>query len=417
MLHRMLTAGVIIAVLAASAAMAEDDSTFTVTNLTDNLYLLTTDQGAYTTNSLAFVGDDGLLLVDTQSDTEAEALKNLTDALGKGLPKYIINTHRHVEHIGGNAIYGPEPVVIAHYLVPERLHGGSYIFEEFPEATFPDITFVDSLTLRFNGETIRMFSIAGSHDDNEIAVHFVNARVAHISSITNGFNFPSTDTDGDVFMYPTCVEKAMRLLPEDVRLVSGHNAVGSYSDLEPYRQMLVKSTEIVKAGLDAGKDLATMQKEKVLAEFEHYAGSYVSTDDWIDYLVTGFQKVGAPRKDKPYVPLYHAWKQGGGEAAIAKYHELKRDQGDVYDFTEVIPLVIGDRLLGKSDYGGAIAFFDLSLQEYPEGTYRYYIYFERASAKKELGQIDGAIADCEKSVALNADFGAAAGLLEELKKL
>ena len=158
---------------------------------------LTTDQGAYTTNTIASVGEDGVLLVDTQAEGDAEALKKVVDGFGKGSPKIIINTHRHVEHVGGNAIFGEDPIVIAHDLVPAKLRSGSYLFNEFPRATFPDITFGDTMTLWFNGEEIVLTEMSGSHDDNEIIVHFTHSKVVHLSSLANGFNFPSVDTAGD----------------------------------------------------------------------------------------------------------------------------------------------------------------------------------------------------------------------------
>lgn len=206
-----------VALIPVHAEPADEESPIRINHLTDNLLLLSTDQGTYTTNSLALIGSDGVLLVDTQSVEYAEELKGVVQGFGKGAPKIIINTHRHVEHVGGNAIFGPEPLVIAHDRVRQKLRQGAYLFEEFPDSTLPDITFSQEMTLYFNGEEIRLFNIAGSHDDNEIAVHFTNAKVVHLSSIVNGFNFPSLDSDGDVLMFESCVERAMKRLPKDVR--------------------------------------------------------------------------------------------------------------------------------------------------------------------------------------------------------
>jgi glyoxylase-like metal-dependent hydrolase (beta-lactamase superfamily II) len=285
---------------------AQDTPKITVTKLTDQIYRLSTDQGDYTTNTLAFVGEDGVLLVDTQSEEDAEALKEVVDSFGKGTPKYIINTHRHVEHIGGNAIFGDTPVIIAHELLPTKLRSGSFLFNEYPPETFPDITVSDSLSLYFNGERIRIVAIPGSHDDNEIIVHFTGSKVVHLSSLVNGFNFPSIDSDGDALKFPDCVARALLLLPHDVTIVSGHNENGTWDDLSKYHDMLIKTIAIVKSGLDAGKDLATLQQERVLDEWKAYAGSYVSLDEWIEYLVEALQN--QPSKDSKqsiYEPLYY----------------------------------------------------------------------------------------------------------------
>jgi len=102
----MAAFGLVLMGVSAGWATDQKEPEITVTKLTDTLYQLSTDQGSYTTNSLASVGPDGVLLVDTQSEEYAPELKAVVDGFGKGAPKFIINTHRHVEHVGGNAVFG-----------------------------------------------------------------------------------------------------------------------------------------------------------------------------------------------------------------------------------------------------------------------------------------------------------------------
>jgi cyclase len=416
-MFRRIAVPLLLTMLLSGTMKAQDTPKITVTKLTDHIYRLSTQQSNYTTNTLAFVGDDGVLLVDTQSEEDAEALKEVVDSFGKGAPKYIINTHRHVEHIGGNAIFGDTPVIIAHELLPTKLRSGSFLFSEYPPATFPDITVSDSISLYFNGERIRIIAIPGSHDDNEIIVHFTGSKVVHLSSLVNGFNFPSVDHDGVVLKFPDCVARAMSLLPHDVIIVSGHNDNGTWDDLGTYHDMLIKTMAIVKNGLDAGKDVATLQREKVLDEWKAYAGSYVSVDDWIEELAKGFENQSS-KDNRPtiYEPLYYAWKEKGAPAAVALYRQLKRDKGDQYAFGDGNLLVIGDKLLTKTKYQDAAEFLRLSLEEYPESSYGYYTTYDLAVCYKELGDKEQAIRYCEKSLELKPDFTAASTLLEELKK-
>ncbi|UCC84670.1 MAG: MBL fold metallo-hydrolase [Gemmatimonadota bacterium] len=392
------------------------DSGVEVTQLTDRVYVLSTDQGEYTTNTIAFVGEDGILLVDTQAEDDAEALRLAVDAFGRGTPKYIINTHRHVEHVGGNAIFGEAPIVIAHALVPEKLKSGSYLFDEFPDATFPDMTFCDSLSLYFNGELVRIVAVPGSHDDNEIMVHFTESKVVHLSSLVNGFNFPSVDSDGDVLRFPELVARAIELLPEDVVIVSGHNDTGTWRDLHTYHDMLVQTTDIVRAGLAEGKDLATLQAENVLEAWKSYAGSYVSTDEWIEYLVGGLQPSDEPTKTV-YEPLYYVWKDEGADAALARYLELRRDHPDEYKFDEFSLLVIGNKLLARDHVENAVKFLAASLEEYPDSPYSYYTAYKLGAAYKSLGDKEQARRYGERSLELNPEFAAARALLEELEEM
>jgi len=395
--------------------MAADGISPVVTvQLTDHLYLLSTDQGEYTTNTIASVGSDGVLLVDTQAEGDAEALKKVVDGFGAGNPKIIINTHRHVEHVGGNAIFGDEPIVIAHELVPAKLRSGSYLFNEFPDATFPDITFSDAITLRFNGEEIRLMAFPGSHDDNEIIVHFTGSKVVHLSSLANGFNFPSVDGDGDTLMFAPLVERALAILPPDVVIVSGHNRTGSIGDLRAYHSMLAATEEIVREGLAKGMDADELKEQHVLDEWAAYAGSYVSLDEWIDSLVYSLQ----PRETKKptvYEPMYYGLKNGGAAAASALYLDLKKNHADEYRFTETDLLVIGDKLLEKGRTEQAVAMLELSLSEYPDSAYAYYVNYDLAMAHQKLGNREAAVRYCRRALELSPENEMVVGLLRELE--
>lgn len=399
-------------------ASAQDSSVFAVTQITERIYRLTTDEGAYTTNVLVSVGEDGLLLVDTNTKENAEALKKVIDSFGKGAPKYIINTHRHVEHIGGNAVFGPTPVIIAHALVPLKLRSGSYLFDEFPDSIFPDITFADSLIVFFNGEKIRLLSMAGSHDDNEIVVHFTESKVVHLSSLINGMNFPSIDADGDALLFDTVLARAMRAIPEDVTIVSGHNGLATWQDLDAFRAMIRQTTAIVRAGLDSGKDVKTLQDDKVLADFEAFNHSYVSPERWIQYLAEAITRERHPgiRKRSIFEPMYYALRDTGTEGAIQTYHAIKRDSSETYEIHETDLLVIGDKLLHKGDPSSAVAILELSIQENPQSSYAYYAHYDLGDAYNTLGHKEPAIEHCEKALALKPGYERAEKLLGELRQ-
>jgi cyclase len=411
-----LFAPILAAVLLTSCNLsAQEESPFTKVQLTDKIYQLSTDEGEYTTNVLVFTGDDGLLLVDTNHENYAEELKKEIESFGKGLPKYIINTHRHEEHVGGNAVFGPDPVVIGHDLIRTKLRSGGYLFDEYPEITMPDVGITDSVYLYFNGEKIRLIPMGGSHDDNEIIIHFTESKVVHLSSLVNGLNFPSVDADGDVLKFEETVSKAIELLPDDVTIVSGHNNNCTRADLYDYVDMIRKTTNIVKEGLAAGKTVEEMQEAKVLAGFEKYAQSYVSPETWINYLAHGIE--GEEAKKKIFEPLYYAFKEGGADSAIKKYHSLKSEHPDEYEFQEVELVVIGMKLNKKKKYTDTVKILELCLGEYPEGDYLYYTHYIMSKSLKELGQIENAIKHCEKSIEANAEFQGASQLLKELRKM
>lgn len=405
-------------VLGLVPAAAQDH--FQVTSLAPDLLMLSTDQGSYCTNSLVFTGEDGLLLVDTHSGADTEVFKTFVDGLGFGSPKYIICTHRHVEHIAGNALFGPDPIIVAHHLLPGKLGSGTFLFDEYPPEAFPDITFADSLEIRFNGEIIRLVNIAGSHDDNEIMVHFTRHGIAHISSVVNGFNFPSVDSDGDVLEFEPQVRRLMTLVPRDVRLVSGHNGrasgfdfVGTWDQLPAYADMMKSTVGIVQRGLAEGKTMEDMQTAGVLDDYRQYAGSYVGTDDWIKYLVKGLTRSRETKKDICQ-PVFQTWKKDGARAAVDLYRQLKKTREQEYDFHETTLLGIGSRLYTRGLYEDANEFLLGCIDLYPEAEYAYYTHYLAAKCFQEMGRPKKAVEHCRESLRINPDFAAASSFLEEL---
>jgi glyoxylase-like metal-dependent hydrolase (beta-lactamase superfamily II) len=404
----------------ATSLTAGANDHFQLTQLAPDLLILSTDQGSYSNNSLVFTGPDGLLLVDTHHGDDAEAFRAFVEGLGLGKPRYIINTHRHVEHIGGNHLFGPDPIVVAHDLFPGKLRSGTFLFAEYPPEAFPDITFTDTLEITFNNEVIRLVNIGGSHDDNEILVHFTKHGIAHTSSVVNGFNFPSVDGAGDVLQFEAMTRRLMTLLPHDVRIVSGHNGqatgydfVGRWDQLPAYADMMRDTVSIVRREQAAGKSQQDMEAAGIFDAYEQYAGSYVSTNGWINYVVDALT---VPRETRADIgqPIYKVWKQDGAGAAVAHYQKLLNLHEDEYDFNPYMLMGIGSQLYASEHYEDAVVFLKGSSDVYPESEYGYYTHYLAARGLQKLGRNQEAIAESRESVRLNGDFENAASLLKEL---
>jgi tetratricopeptide (TPR) repeat protein len=179
--------------------------------------------------------------------------------------------------------------------------------------------------------------------------------------------------------------------------------------------MLVSTTEIVRSGLAAGKDAATLQQERTLDGWERYAGSYVSVDGWIDTLAAGLERGDEPQKKTVFEPLYYAWKDGGAEAAIALYAELQRDHADEYLFRDVDFIIIGNKLVEQEKFEAAIRFLESSLQQYPESPYAYYANYNLARAHRGLGDRETAIQHCNRALELSPDNETLVELRQELE--
>lgn len=310
--------------------------------------------------------------------------------------------------------------MVAHQLFPGKLRSGTFLFSEYPPEAFPDITFTDSLEITFNNEIIRLVNIGGSHDDNEILVYFTKHGIAHTSSVVNGFNFPSVDGDGDVQQFEALSRRLMTLLPRDTRLVSGHHGqatgydfVGKWDQLPAYADMMKDTVEIVQRQLAEGKTQREMEEAGIFDAYRNYAGSYVSTSDWINYVVDALT---IPRESRDDIckPVYEVWKKDGAEAAVERYQYLLKTEEEKYDFSQYVLMSIGSKLYANEHYNDAVVFLMGSLNTYPGSELTYYTHYLAAKGLQKLGRDEEAIAQSRESLQLNDEFDGARSLLDEL---
>jgi len=410
-----LTYLLLLGMIMTASINAQESPAYEVTQLNDHIYELTIDGGGYTVKVIASVGRDGILLVDAGKEEHAEALKTALARFGGEAPKIIVNTHAHVEHIGGNAIFRGAPVIIGHDKLRTRMRSGSLLFDEFPDEALPDVTFSDSMTLFFNGEEIRLKAFPGAHDNCDIIVWFVASKIVCVAALSNGSHFPSVDeASGDVYKYPEVVGRVIAILPEDVRIIPGHGADGTMDDYRKFHDMLVKTTTLVRPLAIAGKDAATLKKEDVLKDWTSFEGSYVDKGAWIDYLVKGIQPPDT--RLSIYEPIYYALKEKGVDGAVATYLNLKANHGDEYRFDEIELLIIASRLYAGGKYDDAVKLFDLWLKEYPDGEYAWMAYHNLGRSYMKLGDKERARQNLKKSLEINPDNARAKQFLEELDK-
>ena len=392
---------------------AQENSTYAVTQLTDHIYKLTIDGGGYAVKVIASIGPDGVLLVDAGQKGHAEALKSTLASMTNEAPKIIVNTHAHMEHIGGNAAFGFSPIIIGHERLRTRMRGGSFLFEEIPDEALPDITFADSMSLYFNGEQIKLMAFPGAHDNCDIMVWFTGSKIVCVGALSNGTHFPSVDgTWGNVYRYPEVVAGVIAALPEDVLIVPGHGEDGNMNEYRKFHDMLVKTTERVRAEAGKGKDAATLAKEDILKQWSSFEGSYVDRAGWIDYLVKGLKPPDERRAI--FEPMYYAWKEKGVDGAVETYRDLKKNHSDEYKFIEIQLLSIPHKLLAAGRYADAVKLLDLWFEEYPEGEYAWLAHHDLGAACMKLGDKDRARQNLKKSLELNPDNSEAKQFLEEL---
>ena len=278
--------------LAASAAFAQQQDfskvQVKVTKVAGSVYMLEGAGG----NIGVSVGDDGIVIVDDQfaplADRIQAALKGITDKP----VRFVINTHWHFDHTGGNAYFGKQGTIIAQDNVRERLAAGGKILgmdmKPVPAQELPIITFNDRLTVHANGEDIRAIHFPHGHTDGDSVIFFPRSNVVHMGDdfVTYGFPFIDLESGGSVRGMIAACEKVLATVPADVKVIPGHGGLSTVAELKPYVAMLKDAAARVEKGIQEGKTAEQMKREKVLAGYESWGGEgkFVTTDKFIDTL-------------------------------------------------------------------------------------------------------------------------------------
>ena len=278
--------------LAVTAAAAQDQDfskvQIQVTKVAGSVYMLKGAGG----NIGASVGEDGIVIVDDQfaplADKIQAALKGITDKP----VRFVINTHWHYDHTGGNPYFRKQGTIIAQDNVRERLEKGGTLLGESVKPAAPEdlpiITFDHELSVHLNGEDIRAIHFPHGHTDGDSVIFFTKSNVVHMGDdfVTYGFPFIDLESGGSVRGMLAACEKVLATLPPDTKLIPGHGGLSTVADLKPYVAMLKETTARVQKGIRDGKSADDMKREKVLAGYESWGGEgkFITTDKFIDTL-------------------------------------------------------------------------------------------------------------------------------------
>ena len=253
------------------------------------------------------VGSDGILIVDDQFAPMADKIRAALKNLGTGDLAFVLNTHWHGDHTGGNASFGREATIIAHDNVRKRLSTDQQVLGNTVPATpkegLPVITFDKSLTVHFNGEEIQVLHYPGGHTDGDSVIYFAGSNVAHLGDDFFAGRFPFVDTEsgGNVVGLTENIAKILERLPNDVKIIPGHGPLSTKEDLRTYHRMLVETTAHVRKQIDAGKSLEAIQAAGLPEKWEEWGGGFINEKTWIGLIHTSLTNA----KSKPADGKHH----------------------------------------------------------------------------------------------------------------
>lgn len=241
-------------------------------------------------------GADGILIVDDQFAELSTRIRAALDELEPGGPRFVINTHHHADHTGGNAAFAETATIVAHESVRTRLAQASS-----PREALPVVTFKEELSVHWNGEQVRVMHRQSSptegsqaHTDGDSIVWFTGSGVAHLGDLffVDRFPFVDIDSGGDVDGLRQTIEFLIDLLPPDTKLIPGHGPLSTMSDLSRYQRMLHETTRWVGQQMGADRSLEQIQADGLPDEWDGWGDGFISEERWISMIHRAYTTTG-----------------------------------------------------------------------------------------------------------------------------
>jgi len=289
----------IISCLVATSALAQQDFSnvqIKTIPVAKGVYMLVGSGG----NIGLSVGQDGAFLIDDQyaplTDRILEAISAVTDKP----VRFLVNTHWHGDHTGGNENIGKGgTIIVAHDNVRKRLAKGQFMklfnanIPPAPPKALPVITFADSVTFHWNDETLEVWHPQPAHTDGDAVIYFKNANVVHAGDLFfNGF-YPFIDagSGGSMEGVIAGADELLGRIDDNTKIIAGHGPLGNKTDLKAYRDMLAtvhgRMTKLIKEG----KNIDEIVAAKPTADYDaKWGGGFLKPDQWVQVVYSVMQK-------------------------------------------------------------------------------------------------------------------------------
>jgi glyoxylase-like metal-dependent hydrolase (beta-lactamase superfamily II) len=231
-------------------------------------------------------GEDGTILIDDQFAPLTEKIQTAVSTLGAQPVKFLVNTHWHYDHTGGNENLGKAgAVIMAHDNVRVRMAAGQGNQQPSAKVALPVVTYADGLKLHLNGEEVRVIHMPAGHTDGDSIVHWTKSNVIHMGDLfflRMSFPFVDASSGGHVRGVIAAADKALAIADDQTKIIPGHGAVASKADLQQYRNMVAEIVAKVEAGIKADKTLEQIKAERPADGYGVKADGFITADRFVE---------------------------------------------------------------------------------------------------------------------------------------
>lgn len=270
----------------------------TATRMTDHVFMLGGAGGNLGLSS----GDNGIFLIDDQFAPLTEKITGvIATATGSKAPvRFLLNTHWHGDHTGGNEnLANAGAVIVAHENVRRRM-SVQQINEFFkdttqpsPGAALPIVTFTRDVTFHLNDDEIHVFHVMPAHTDGDAVVHFTKSNIIHAGDLFFSGMYPFIDlaSGGSVDGMIAAADTMISIANDQTKFIPGHGPISTLADLRMYREMLSRIRDQVRSMVEAGRTLDQVKAAKPTAEFdEKWGKGFMKPDSFLEIVYSSLSR-------------------------------------------------------------------------------------------------------------------------------
>lgn len=231
-------------------------------------------------------GPDGVFLIDDQYAPVTERVLAAIRAFSDGPIRFVLNTHWHGDHTGGNENLGRAgALIVAHDNVRVRMSAEQFLeaidrrVAPSPDGALPVVTFSETVTFYLNGDVLHVFHVPHAHTDGDVIIHWQRANVVHMGDTFFSSTYPFIDysTGGTIDGMIAAADTVLALANADTKIIPGHGPLSDVTRLRTYRRMLATTRDRVAAALGRGQTLEQIQAAGLTSEWDEEWGQGYTT--------------------------------------------------------------------------------------------------------------------------------------------